>query len=42
MSVLRTLRISDLQPVDTIHIALADYAKTGDIPPLPAGAMRIR
>ena len=26
--------------LDTILIALADYAKTGDIPPMPVRAMR--
>ena len=30
------------QPLDTILIALADYAKTGYIPPLPVRAMRVR
>lgn len=35
MSVLRTLRVRKLQPIDTILKALADFSKTGILPPLP-------
>jgi transposase len=38
MSVLRTLRVRGHQPLDTILQALASYAKTGVMPPLPQKA----
>ncbi|MEP3927885.1 IS66 family transposase, partial [Rhodopirellula bahusiensis] len=38
MSVLRTLRLRGHQPLDTILNALADYANTGIMPPLPQKA----
>ena len=37
MSVLRTLRKRDLQPIETILTALADYNRTGKLPPMPGG-----
>jgi hypothetical protein len=36
MSVLRTLRARGHQPLDTILFALAEYSRTGTLPPLPA------
>jgi len=36
MSVLRTLRLRGLQPLDVILAALAEYSQTGRLPPLPA------
>lgn len=38
MSVLRTLRLRGHQPLDTILNALANYANTGIMPPLPQKA----
>ncbi len=35
MSVFRTLRLRNHQPLDTILAALSEYSKTGTIPPLP-------
>lgn len=35
MSVFRTLRARDLQPLDTILLSLAEYSKTGRLPPMP-------
>jgi transposase len=35
MSVLRTLRVRGHQPLDTILSSLADYSKSGKLPPLP-------
>ena len=35
MSVFRTLRLRNHQPLDTLLAALSEYSKTGNIPPLP-------
>ncbi|REJ81242.1 MAG: IS66 family transposase, partial [Planctomycetota bacterium] len=35
MTVLRTLKQRGHQPLDTLTAALADYLKTGNLPPLP-------
>ena len=35
MSIFRTLRLRNHQPLDTILSALTEYSKTGNIPPLP-------
>jgi transposase len=39
MSVLRTLRVRGHQPLDTILSSLADYSRTGILPPLPPKAL---
>lgn len=36
MTIFRTLRLRNHQPLDTILNALADYAQTGKLPPLPS------
>ena len=36
MTVLRTLRLRGLQPIDTILAALVDYSRTGKLPSMPS------